>query len=50
MEKQIVIKERVNKKGEAAVVDALIVAKTTNEKITSFGVRIKRLANQLILF
>lgn len=49
MEKQIVVKERVRKLGGEAYMDAIQTAKTTTLKKTSFGVRIKRIANLLIL-
>lgn len=49
MEKQIVIKERVRKMGEAPIQDAIDKAKSTSDTKTSFGVRIKRIKNSLIL-
>lgn len=49
MEKQIIVKERVMKLGGKAFEDAIDKAKNTNETITSFGVRIRRLTKQLII-
>lgn len=49
MEKQIVVKERVRKLGDKAFIDAMDKAKSSNDTKTSFGVKIKRLKNLLIL-
>ncbi|KAF5080389.1 hypothetical protein DSECCO2_120310 [anaerobic digester metagenome] len=46
----ITVKKRAQQKGEAALLDAIQVAKTTDKTITDFGIRIKRAMNLLILF
>lgn len=46
----IIIKKRVERKGEAAITDAIHTAKTTDKTITDFGIKIKRAMNLLILF